>query len=503
MRRRKGEDKLVFAVTSEDWEKAKETWMVLRHKRSSVDRTNLEDFHAEMWIQVQKDPKKLVGQPVLIIAHENHTYHTGHPYPATILKVITSGGLPRIRVLYHPIAEEAWDGERIQEISLLQVLPLIDQPGVTAEEKTELKEGLIFATVLDKINVTRNVQRTTFQQRLSEYERAIGNYQREVMKYDGLIKKTTDQLKSAEDKSLDIDGLKALITEIATHRKVEWAFLSTAGDIVVQTKMLYATGPRNNTENLKKEVGRFAFLFNPIDHNIRAMNLDYDYNGHRHPNLNSDGICKGGNSTEMDDLLKTGRFYELVDLMVLFFSLFPHDSGSPYVPHRTWLAGKLPSHIVNPYNNRTKMFEVKSSTIEIKKRKKKGEATIAEPVAEPKIELDSDGNPVAAVFVADESLDPATEIGTQRGDGRCGCACDCDTCNCLNTRCAKCKCGRTECTECGCSCETCNCLDESCDNCGCNNADSDSNNCSVCDCDCSSCGCENEGGCGDCECDNS
>lgn len=363
---------IIVDVRPSDWHKAEEKWAVLKQNTYSITYTSLRDFQENLWGRVLDNPKDVVGEPVLIIANTDGDLMQNWPYPATILKAIEGEGHLTFRVIYHPIEEEQWSGERIENVKLYQVMPLREQP----KARTEHKEQLQFSLLLTRLNSSRNQSITSLRQREEQTLRYISDTQKNLSKYERDLKSYRDQLEGSKGDFLTADDVKENLAQLSKHKYVDWAALTRNGELVVQTKMLYHTAKSSGKVDLSKPIGRFALWISPMTTGIMAHNMDYSRGGYGHMNLSNDSICLGGNSGEVHTMIQTGRFYDLVDFMVLFFSLFPHDAGDGGYAggHTAWMAERQNNVTSNPWNTGQWMYKVEqeagAATRESRKKKK-------------------------------------------------------------------------------------------------------------------------------------
>lgn len=167
------------------------------------------------------------------------------------------------------------------------------------------------------------------------------------------LAKAKDKAKSITKQEVRWDYIETLLTEIKQNKKVDEAYISTGFNIVVTTIPLVAVNNQTGKNIASKVFGRFAFKISLNDgiSEIRAVNLDYaafreagqaaDHRrdgGYFHPNIDCTSICWGENEVEIRALRQKMHFYGLIDFMIMFFSLYPHDSGRPYMDLDEWFA---------------------------------------------------------------------------------------------------------------------------------------------------------------------
>jgi hypothetical protein len=368
----KGKRTIVVDVKPEDWHKAEEQWLILKNTISSLNYTTLRDFQYNLWAQATSDPKAVVGEPVLVITDNGGTMFSSFPYPATILKSFEDQGNLYFRVIYHPIEEESWNGEKIEDVKLYQVMPLRQPVAATEKQKEDVQVSLL----LTKLNASRNSEFNSAKNKRNSLLASIASVQKDLAKYEQDLKKTEQKLKGAEGDFITRDSLKDLLTELTHHRKVDWVMMANNGDLIVQTQMLYKIDRKTGEEHKRIPVGRFAMYINSVNGSIAAENLDYNVAGHGHMCLDGSHICLGDNATEVAKMITSGRFYDVIDFMIGFFSIFPHDNGSPYISSEEWLENRGSSrvHRSNPWNFSTYLYKVEQdASVANKKLRRKSE----------------------------------------------------------------------------------------------------------------------------------
>lgn len=215
-------------------------------------------------------------------------------------------------------------------------LSKIDFPIVQEIITEEFVETMIQRKQKGRPNIARDIE--TKKRTIEEMQKKIRLLKKEL-KLMPLPKK--------EEALYSKKHLITLLTQLRAHAKVEDAYLSREGKIIVITKMLYPI--KKNKENKKSQVGRFSISYNHSSRQgvqrITIVNLDYvlhtDDNSYYHPNIRTDGsICWGENKQEVENMWSRDELYELTDFIILFLSLFPHDEGSPYTDPEGWLENK-------------------------------------------------------------------------------------------------------------------------------------------------------------------
>lgn len=362
-------DRPAIDVKLEDWANATEKWKELKQAaRDTRNTQNLYPPQESLIAQFNKNPKSIVGEPVIVITTPAGDFWDSYPYPATILKCTENAGIYTFTVLFHPVAEETWDTERIEEVQIYQILPLreFDIPNA---KKTKIKPS-VFDEVVKRINTNMGSELGTLIRHKTEYVHTIENYQREIKKYEEAIETTAEKIQDIQKNSLGIQDIKNRMDELKNIRGLEWAGLTKDGILILETKPLKAISSKTNKVT-KNEIGKFAFHINLYQGNMYGQNMKYsDSYGHGHPNLSGTNICFGNNSTEVKDLIFRAKFPELADFLIFFFSLFGH--GQPYVAHSTWLKTKRAYNSPNQWRTLPFVYKVTGEAPESREYKKKG-----------------------------------------------------------------------------------------------------------------------------------
>jgi hypothetical protein len=459
--------KIVHDVTPDDWKQAREKWLALMNRINPPTPSRLLDFQQAFWGKLEEDPKSVIGEPVLIIAQPTGGWYTGHTYPATILKVTEDGGQWIITCLYQPIEEERWENERIEKVYIHQLLPLVTNEPLSPEEKTKLETYLSFMALLNPINRMRNSALTRLQQEKASIQSSLQSLRRDMARYENNLAKISESIETTTDDSLSVDDLRKTLDQVGAHHRVAWAMYDQRGNLIVETQMLNVIDPATNKENKRKPIGRFAFRISTSDgFTLQATNLDYEgTNGHKHPNINGTSVCLGGNQNMVMEMMRKGDFYGMIDFLILFFSMFPHDPGSgPYCDPIRWLQDKTKVPHNNPWRTESTpiLYIVSQTTEDAKKRvyKKKRK----KPVRKPKEEVGETSTPVTPPTLTEAVVEPNPICPT--------CDCSCTNCECQDMDgCQNCGCDHyreASCSECDCACEDCDCTSGTCSDCGCN-----------------------------------
>jgi len=163
------------------------------------------------------------------------------------------------------------------------------------------------------------------------------------------------------------------LSSIARRKDIDMVGITDENNIMVKTEVLYRVDEKTDKVDSRKKMGSFLFKINPAGCSVKAINLDYiictycfssDDNGagkvsphtHRenysHPNLENTGsVCFGHSTTDVIKMLEGLQFYQLVDFLVIFFSVFPQSGGSPHFPQPLWFKKRMDRKKEFPISN--------------------------------------------------------------------------------------------------------------------------------------------------------
>lgn len=351
-------------ITREEWAEAEKRWTA-DYSSGRNRGQDLSERQLGLLGELQKNGvKALNGVAVLVIKDNGGSFFSSYPYRGMILNTKEINNEYVLTVLYYPSDHEGWDGERVEIVHLSQIdqvqevfLPIQDQ----------IKEMKLLQ-IINVINRSRKQNIINIENKRKDYLNAIASKEKDIASYKKTVALYDAQIKASQIPDLSKEEVLKFFRFLAKNKKVVNAYVNMAGEMIVETAMLYATTPVKLLENKKKPVGRMIFLLNTQGISYcRFANLDYCYHSpgsgsypthYPHPNISSTGICSGNNQKEMDDMCKNGQFYELVDFLLLFFSMFPHDSGGPHIQHETWMASKLPEPKANPWETDQRLWEL-------------------------------------------------------------------------------------------------------------------------------------------------
>ena len=330
-------------------------WGVSSPTTIQKSRYSLEDLTPkQQWVLDQltlENYKELEGMAVKIVAHPD-----GSPIkpsiPGTIINVHNAN--PPLKSTF---VVEMNDGTVVTQIHQIEPSKRIAVSKIepkTFKEKILEEQTKIANIIISQVDRAINGQHAILQQQLESDIRNISQAETQIIESRKRMWEVKKQLSTMKKEEIDPSFIIKTLKEIKGHSKVQDAYFSVKGSLIVITKMLVGVDPKTDREDPTKEIGRLAFsISTPITEHIGVINLDFAafrHIGHEsrqweypycHPNIDAGlNICWGENRPDVRKFHRAAQYYQLVDFMITFFSLFPHDSGSPYFDHDEWMTVK-------------------------------------------------------------------------------------------------------------------------------------------------------------------
>ncbi len=210
----------------------------------------------------------------------------------------------------------------------------------TPDSDSELDKNLFSFTHRVSNYVVRS--RANIDSNIAYLKKSNEEYKAKIKRQEESIGQYTNNRASTGIKT--VENMKNLLKLLKHHDKVEDAYVSRQGNLIVISKFLYAIDD-NDKENKKKEIGRILMRItyssgsSPI---VQSTNLDFVCNDHPHPHINYDGeTCWGNNRDQVNQMLQLGLLYEFVDFAITFYSVYPQPTGSPYIGYDQWMNEKM------------------------------------------------------------------------------------------------------------------------------------------------------------------
>lgn len=305
--------------------------------------TNLTEKQKWMIQQLLRRKKEnLLGKEYKIVGTRDGR-HTTRNYKGTMVAVADAEeGTPLDSLMFSIHLED----DTLYDAKIYQLEPVAEAKfqKLTQKELTAFKKSQETKVVVDALAAFNRQANTEFRKAAEDIEylkREKANYLRQIEKYDKDIKHKEGLVASGKESKMDLKGLAALVASINKQDKVEDAYIGIKGNLVVFTKMLYGLDSTGK-EDKSVEIGRFIFRMPLIGLSPIAFNLDYAVSPtgsdpYWHPNIRGTNICQGDNAKEILGAARAGQLYELVDFLIIFLSLYPHDGGNPYIGFPEWL----------------------------------------------------------------------------------------------------------------------------------------------------------------------
>lgn len=348
----KKEAKTEIRASRQEWDAAMNNWVSI-YKRNLTGNYLLEDQYS-MYFKLKENIKSLNGEPVVVIKSTDGGIYTSYPYKGMILNAKPMGDNFSLTVFFTPTDREPWNGERIEAVQLFQVIPVRAIEAATEEQKKEMR----FFNLLNAINGEKNKNAVQLDRSIREHKELVVSLTRDIERYERKLTELEEALEKSKANNLTVEGMLDSFRELGKNKKIFNAFVTDAGKMVVETEMIYVISSKAKIqkEDKRKKVGRLVFeLTTKGISTCRITNLDYCFHEagnpthYSLPHVADYVICRGSNEALLDNLAKAGSFYELADFLILFFSLFPHDSGIPRVNHGTWYKNRVRELKKNPF----------------------------------------------------------------------------------------------------------------------------------------------------------
>lgn len=289
--------------------------------------TNITDPEAKaLYLRALNDPESFVGQ--------SFTYrHSSDQVLFTCISVHQSAPLiVNLRVFREDSSQDNVQAYRIDDFTYVP-------DAVAFRQKRSKEQELELYSFFEKTNERF---RKTITRKINAASVAVGKQKQLLLRKERDIEQLKAMKAATPESKLTPDDITARIAEIKKHRKVQDAYINDSGSIIVLTKPLKVISQKTRKET-RIPLGRFIFRFgmNSGYMLLYAQNRDYIAYGKGHPNISGSHICLGEEKENFYNLLDQAQFYALVESLIYFLQLFPHDGGDPYVNHLDWLEKKI------------------------------------------------------------------------------------------------------------------------------------------------------------------
>lgn len=343
------------ALEAKLWELSKAAWECW--KESGVapgDRINhgrLDEYQEAFDVALKKDIHALDGVFVMLGVNSGGEWYNTYPYKGKVVGVVESGYIPQLKL-------SIVEGDKVWEENayLYRIWPIQEYVLPSPEERKQQQ----LDRAVEQIERHRKNYVNVIASEIEERESQMRNFKREIIRNKKLISVGHEQMEIAKkDKAFSKEAFFASLERIKKNKHVTWAALDDK-DFYFETDMLYAINKLTGKINKERPLGRFAIQKSRLDRYGSAYNLDYNYEGYDHPFVESNSICFGDDDSHFQFLAQTGKFYLLIDSFINFFSIFPSDSGNPYIGHKEWLENREEQVGSNPYKGSSFLWEYKT-----------------------------------------------------------------------------------------------------------------------------------------------
>lgn len=246
-------------------------------------------------------------------------------------------------------------------------------------KKLMKNNDLVLKELLAFVNGERNSDIKRSQYQLVESARQLDFYAKEIKRHKKLVEESEQILTTLKDKSWKTEDLIKSVDQLKKHKDIEWAVVTSDLFLIFQTKPLFQYHGIDQKQ-LDEPIGRYA-----IKIDLRYMTktihpIDFEAQGHRHPNLmlSPGNACWGGLETPINQMIKSGEYFNAVDTILAFLSTFPHNGGHKPQYWLIWLNERKINFQKIPWIIPTPIHEVGKLSSPIKMKFKIKRVPIAE-----------------------------------------------------------------------------------------------------------------------------
>jgi hypothetical protein len=245
---------------------------------------------------------------------------------------------------------------------------------IRKKQKVDEQEWRLAIGVLSKPSALQTLQSQkiyaedsilNLEKNIDQYDKYIEKCQSDIKLQVMKVKETLKQIEITKNASPTtyLRVMKIAMEQVAQSKRVDWLFLTEKGEIVVQTKMLFAFDARKD-KMTKNEVGHFALYFNLVNQTWAVQQMDFEWDDKynhgiiRHPNFGQQQTtCWGINEGEIRGMLRVGNLHGAVEGLINFVSYFPQDGHDPRI-YMSWLKKKKLKLLPNPWEKLVPIFEI-------------------------------------------------------------------------------------------------------------------------------------------------
>lgn len=351
-----------ITISRQMWKEAESKWEALRGTPFNLSK-KLTLKQLGLYKQLLKNKKSLNGLHILYVRNSENRI-TNPLLKGMILKVINFLKYDTntyLEVEIYPLQNNS--GSSASPSILRVYLSQIEQvQDIFIAKKTDIYP--IYTSMLkEQLSFNSNIKVVDTEKLINDTNIYISNHFKDIDLLKERQNRYKEELKNFKKKDIKLDDIFKNINYLKKIKKVHNAYLLMNLSLIVEINTLYKINNTESNPNAKEDkntpIGRFIFELSTTSglSYSKFYNIDYSYsNCYDHPNLDHNKVCAGNNFTELNNYIKTGAFYEAVDKLIFFFSLFPHDSGTPYVNYRNWLNGRSKRILRNKFKNEEKLW---------------------------------------------------------------------------------------------------------------------------------------------------
>lgn len=347
-------DMKIIRPTEEELEEAMDFVKQIQNDSHSYYKNHFTPKQLGLVKQIRKSPKKMFGEAV--VYNDGRIFYIGG--------WANEDGKDYLMLLNY-------DGTGAGRAEFKNCEPVRDTFALRPSELRAYDHIRVFSTISDmglkNFKRIAEKKRTSLQQIRSK-EGDIKNLSEYVEKLDVLEK-------GASSAPLSVPDIIEHLEELKKIKKVANAYLTNDNYLVVETQMLHLS---HNTEEYEEfegnEVGKYVIAM-PLNgtNGLQIFNLthcyhedsdytdeDGNYEGSHmdHPNVSAGMPCLGENKDSLFSMRSAGNYFHMVDFLLLFLTLFPHDGDSPYMDAHEWIGNIVECDKDNPYARRGRLWEL-------------------------------------------------------------------------------------------------------------------------------------------------
>jgi hypothetical protein len=302
---------------------------------SSTQRTLLKYFLA--------DKKSLIGYRLSLVADSKNVR-----IPSVTVMVVGFGDekTPVFKVL-----NEATDDIYTANLWQLEIIegglmPISKNkiPNGIDKKVDKLMNGLILGNLTTVMNNKINQHYISQVNNTKSLSTNIKASKDNIIKMERDLETTLNNLENAKRFTLSSRKLSKELALLKKHDKIDDVYISNQGSIFVKTKSLKRTSPDTGKVKQFGNIGSFLMRlsYDPSQSRfLNVFNLDYTDGEYDHPNIQNGDVCMGNNESEIRAMYNNCQLYQLVDFLVMFFSVYPQDEhASPHIDFDDWWGEK-------------------------------------------------------------------------------------------------------------------------------------------------------------------